>query len=161
MHLALLLILSVASHSISANTGASFDLTLRVHGIDSRYRFIETTRSSDARQAPSAVVLGGAESPTLVQSPSSTLVRTYRTENDESLLNIATVIDRSSTGDHLLFATVQGSSGSYYDISPATSKMLARTKRSVNDDYIVRDKQAMVEDASVTIEWHAGSSIPA
>ena len=154
MSLAVLLILSLACHSVHANSGSSFDLTLRVHGIDSHFRFVETTTSSEARQGPSIVVLDDGEESTLVQPPSSTLVRTYRTENDESLLNMATMVDRSSTGDHLLFATVQTLSGTYYDIFPAISKTTVRRKRSSSDDYIVRDQQSMIEDASVAIEWH-------
>ncbi|CAF4327264.1 unnamed protein product, partial [Rotaria sordida] len=49
---------------------------------------------------------------------------------------------------------VQISNGSFYDISSPMSRKQTKTKRSLNDAYIIRSKQAIIKQAYVNIKWN-------
>jgi predicted Zn-dependent protease len=154
MALILLFLLLIGTNLIVLNNSSSFDLTLNVDGIDNSFRFVETPKSTKKHQLPSAVILDDDYNPTIINPSDLSSVQTYHVESDENLLGFATVINRTSINSNLLFAMVQTSNGAFYDISPPMSIAQTRTKRSLNDIYIVRSKNSVIEQAYVTIEWH-------
>jgi hypothetical protein len=154
MTLALLLLLLIGTNLIVLNNSSSFDLTLNIDGIDNNFRFVETIKSTKDQQLPSVIILDDDFNPT-IQNPSHlSSAQTFHVESNENLFGFATKINPASTDSNLLFAMVQTSNGSIYDISPPMSIAQTRTKRSLNDVYIVRSSNSIIEHAYVTIEWN-------
>ena len=153
MALVFLLLYLIASNLIQLNYSSSFDLLLNVDGIDNNFRFVETTKSAKQEQLPSVIILDDDYDPSITNPSPLSSVQTYRVESDENLLGFATVINRAPVESNLLFAMVQTSNGSIYDISPPMSPAQIRTKRSLNDDYIIRTGNSIVKQAYVTVEW--------
>lgn len=149
MKLTLILILSINVNLISLYNSSSFDLILRVNGTDNYLKFTEKVRLMKDGQLPSVIILDDNQNPTIINS---SFFQTYNIESYENLFNIATVIHR--TDSNLLFATIQMSSDSVFDIIPFTSINQKRSKRSFNDEYIVKKNGIILEEAHVSIQWH-------
>jgi len=154
MALALLLLLLIGTNLIVLNNSSSFDLTLNVDGIDNNFRFVEKTESTKSHQLPSVIILDDDYDPTVINPSHLSSIQIYHVESDENVLGFATVIKHTFTYANLLFAMVQTSNGSFYDISPPMSIAETRTKRSLNNNYIVRSKNSIIEQSYVTIEWN-------
>ncbi|CAF2760536.1 unnamed protein product [Rotaria sp. Silwood2] len=155
MTLVLLLLLLISTNLIVSNNSSSFGLILNLDGIDNYFQFVETTKSNKEKyQVPTVIILDDDYDPTIRNSSHSTSVETYHVESDDNLHGFATVINRTSSNNNLLFAMVQISNGSFYDISSPMSIRQTKTRRSLSDAYIIRSKQSIIKQAYVTIEWN-------
>ena len=154
MALLVLLLFLISTNFLVSINSSSFDLTLNVDGIDNNFCFVETPKSTTNHQLPSVTILDDHDNPTILNPQHSSSVQTFRIESDENRFGFATTINPVSKDSNLLFAMVQTSDGSVYEISPPMSIAQARTKRSLNDVYIVRSENSIIEQAYVTIEWH-------
>ncbi|CAF2098004.1 unnamed protein product [Rotaria magnacalcarata] len=65
----------------------------------------------------------------------------------------ATVFNRTVSNSNLLFATIEMSNRSLYEIFPSISMSQTRSKRSFHYDYIVKHNGSILEQAFVSIEW--------
>lgn len=148
MMFAFLWLFLIFTNLIVSNNASSFDLTLNVDGIDNYFPFVETTNN---QQVPPVIIL---DDHTVTNPSEVSSVQTYQVESDENLLGFATVINRIPIDSNLVFAMVQTVNGSFYDISSPMSIAETRKKRSLNDAYIVRFKNSIIDQASVTIEWN-------
>ena len=147
----ILLILNIV---IEPSKAFSFELTLNIDAEDFHFPFTETTTTNTGkRPLPPIIILDDAEDPTIIQPSPSSFIRTFHVESDQDRLNIATVIHRSAADDPVVFATVQTSNGSQYDISPSLSSTQPRSKRSLQETYVVRQNHLILNRASVTITW--------
>lgn len=151
--LALLFLFFFTANFWHFNHCASFDLTLNLDELNHYFRFVQRTNSTSNQQFPTMIILDRDNSSSLVNSSSLFSVQTYHLESDENTLGFATVIDREPTDTNLVFAVVQTFDGSIYDISPPMSASHIRQKRSLTNNYIVRNENSIVEQASVLIEW--------
>ncbi|CAF0804449.1 unnamed protein product [Rotaria sordida] len=155
MELVFLLLLLIGTNLIVSSNSSSFDLTLNLDGIDNYFRFIETAKSNKQKyHLPSIIILDDDYNPTIRNSSHLTFVETYHVESDENLYGFATVVNRTLSNNNLLFAMVQISNGSFYDISSPMSRKQTKTKRSLNNAYIIRSKQAIIKQAYVNIKWN-------
>ena len=148
-----LLILIGAKFIVSSNS-LSFDLTLNLDGADTYFRFVETSKSSRKHLLPSIIILNDDQYPKMINSSNLTSVQTYHIDSDENLYGFATVVNNELTDTNLLFAMVQIFNGSFYDISSSLSRTRNKTKRSLNDAYIVRSEYSIIPHAYVTIKWN-------
>ncbi|CAF0758772.1 unnamed protein product [Rotaria sp. Silwood1] len=155
MVLVFLFLLLIGTNLIVSNNSSSFDLILNLDGIDNYFRFVETTKSNKQKYyLPTVIILDDDHTPTIRNSSHSSSIETYHVESDENLYGFASIINRTSLNNGLLFATVQISNGSLYDISSLMSIRQTKAKRSFNDAYIIRSKQSIIKQAYVTIEWN-------
>ena len=154
---ALVLLLStlIGAKFIVSSNPSSFDLTLNLDGADTYFRFVETPKSSKEHFLPSIIILDDDQYPKMINSSDLTSVQTYRIDSDENLYGFATVVNCELTDTNLLFAMVQVFNGSFYDISSSLSRTRSKTKRSLNDAYIVRSKYSIVPHAYATITWNS------
>jgi hypothetical protein len=149
-----LLLLLLLLNFIISNNSSSFDLILNIDGNNNYFRFIEITTSTKNHILPSIIILDNDNNSTTINSSFSSSIHTYHVESDENTFNIATLINRTSPDSSLLFAIIQISNDSFYDIIPSILIRQTRLKRSLNDDYIVKYNGSIIEQAYVSIEWH-------
>lgn len=147
----LLYLLFIGTNFIVLNSASSFDLNLNIDGIDNRFRFIETKQTN---HIPLTIILDENADGTLQHTSDLSSIQTFQHESNEDLFGYATAIHSNNTDTKFIFAMVEIWNGSIYDISPSMSFGLRRTRRSLNDVYIVRSSNSIVEQASVKIEWH-------
>lgn len=153
MSLSLLLILFINKNLIDLNYASSFDLVLNIDGRDDYFYFVEIKSSTNSYLSPSITILDDGENPTIINSSYGFSIYTYRTESNDISFNIATVIHSIPTKSNLLFATIQLNNGSIYEIIQSQSTTKNRSKRSGNNDYIVKHNGSILEQAFVSIQW--------
>ncbi|CAF2023672.1 unnamed protein product [Rotaria magnacalcarata] len=83
----------------------------------------------------------------------SSFIQIYHTQSNENLFLTATVFNRTVSNSNLLFATIEMSNRSLYEIFPSISMSQTRSKRSFHYDYIVKHNGSILEQAFVSIEW--------
>lgn len=140
---------------IDSNDLSSFELLLKIDSETHSFPFAEISTSVDNHGLPLIVILGDEENPTFIPSSASptTTVRSYTVQSDKKQLNIATLLHHPSLDSDLIYATVQTPNGSWYDIIPSLVSGYSRTKRHAQDDYLIRENNHFLRDASVTILW--------
>jgi hypothetical protein len=138
--LLLLLLNFIISNDASSS---SFDLILNIDGNNYYFQFIEVTPSTENQLLPSVVILDDEHNPTIINSSSSSSIYTYHLESSENTFGIATRINRTFSDSNLLYAIIQISNNSFYDIIP-----------TLNNDYIVKHKGSIIEQAYISIKWH-------
>ena len=116
----LMLLLFLLNYIILSDA-SSFDLILNIDGNDHHFRFVEVTQSTDNYSLPPMIILDDDHNPTIINSSSISFVHTYLAKTDENSLNIATVINGTFPKSNLLFATIQISNDSHYDIISSIS----------------------------------------
>jgi hypothetical protein len=154
MTLTLFLLLLIGTNLIVSNNSSSFDLTLNVDGINNYFQFVEATKSTKKHHLPFVIILDDDHNPTVLNPSHLSSVRAYHIQSDENVFGFATVYNHTSSDSNLLFAMVQAPNGSIYDISSPMSITQTRAKRSLNNAYIVKSKNSIIEQAYVTIEWN-------
>ncbi|CAF2938361.1 unnamed protein product [Rotaria sp. Silwood2] len=155
MPLTFLLLLLININLIILNNTSSFDLILNIDGKDNYFRFVEIITSTKNHLLPSVIILDGNDhNPTTINSSYSSFIQTYHIESDENPFNIATIINRVSSNSNLLYAIIQISNDSLYDVIASISISEIRSKRSCNDDYIVKHNGLILKQAYVSIQWH-------
>ena len=147
----LLLLFVIGTNCIVLHDASSFDLTLNIDGIDNRFRFIQTNQ---ANHIPTTIILDENGDATIQNTSDLNSIQTFQHESNEDLFGFATTITPTHTDAKFVFALVEIWNGSMYDISPSMALAQRRTKRSLNDVYIVRSINSIIEQAHVTIEWH-------
>ena len=150
MSFVLLLLIFLTGNFFQINNCLSFDLTLNIDDFNHNFRFIQTTESNSNNNFPLITILDHDIS----NSTSFVATQTYQIESDENQFGFATVVNREPADSNLVFAMVQTFDRSIYDISPPMSISQIRNKRSIEDEYIVRHGNSIVEHAYVTIEWN-------
>ncbi|CAF1095072.1 unnamed protein product [Adineta ricciae] len=131
-----------------------FDLTLSIDGISNQFRFIQTAKSSENRHAPSVIILDDDQNPMILNSSHPSSLQTFHIESDGIAIGFASVTDSATSNPNLLYAMIQTSSGSIYDIAPSIAPEQTRSKRSLTDPYIIRTKNSIINHAYITIEWN-------
>lgn len=154
MRLILLLLLLISGDLIVSNCASSFDLILNIDSIDNSFRFIENTQSNDKHSIPSTIILDDNGNAIIQNTSDRTSIQTFHHESDEDLFGFATAVNLVDNDEKFVFALVQIWNGSIYEISPSISLAQTRTKRSLNDVYMVRSSNSIIQQASVTIDWH-------
>ncbi|CAF5078110.1 unnamed protein product, partial [Rotaria magnacalcarata] len=150
MALVILLIVFTTINSI-----VSFDLTLNIDGSNNYFPFVEIAKPNAEYSLPNVIILDDEHNPKILNSSCATSVKTYHLESNENFHGFATVIHGTSTDNNLLFAMVQIPNGTFYDISSPMSIKQTKTKRSVNNAYIIRSKESIIAQAYVTIDWNS------
>lgn len=154
MALIVVLLLLINTNSIVSIEPLSFSLTLNIDGVDNYFPFVETTKPESEYVLPTVIMLDDEYNPTLLDSSNLDSFQSYHVQSDDNIYGFATVVHDSSNDNDVLFATVQISNGSFYDISSTMSITETKMKRSLNSPYIVRSQESIIEEAYVNIEWN-------
>ncbi|CAF3600794.1 unnamed protein product [Rotaria socialis] len=152
MQLTIVLLLSININLIILNNASSFDLTLNINGKNNYFRFFETITSIENLRMPSVIILDDNNDQS-ANITNSSFIQIYRIQFNENLFHIATVFSRTVSNSNLLFATIEMSNRSLYEIFPSISMSQTRSKRSFHYDYIVKHNGSILEQAFASIEW--------